>query len=91
MSSSKIWKSSPWAYSVTTQNSFFVSKKSSIRIMFGWFNSLKISISNRKLRSSFLDFPFLLMNFRATICPVYFLLPLYTFPNDPSPIFSITT
>lgn len=68
-----------WAYSVTTQNSRSVSNASNIRMMFSWFSVRRIAISCRRLRMSLALFPCFEMNFSATVCPVCFLRPLYTY------------
>ena len=70
---------------MTTQNSCSVSNASRMAMMFGCFNTLKISISCRKLLKSRSVFPFFAMNLIADVSPVNFFLALYTFPNDPSP------
>ena len=79
----------PCANSVTTQKSVLVSNESSIRMMFSCLSVRKISISCRSDLMSFSDFPCFIMNFMATICPVYFLRPLKTC-SQPLPVVNTT-
>ena len=71
----------PWANSVTTTKSVFVSNESSILMTFSWCRVLSISISCLSDLISLSVLPCFRINFNATILPEYFRRPLYTYKS----------